>query len=132
MTQCKPVSILLVEDDENAREIVGSMLTMAFPDMQFYSAGNGKTGLDLFQAYQPDIVITDISMPEMDGIQLLGNILGRKPDTRIIVITAHSEKQKISTITATNIDIDLILKPVDFGALMASINRFITAMQQPC
>lgn len=129
MTEHKPVSILLVEDDESAREIIGSVLTMVFPDVPFYSAGNGKTGLDLFHAHLPDIVITDISMPEMDGIQLLDNILERKPDIRIIVITAHSEKQKIRAITATNIDIDLILKPVDFGTLIASINRFITAVQ---
>jgi YesN/AraC family two-component response regulator len=127
MNQKQPLSILLIEDEEDACEIIGSMLSMAYPNANIYTATNGKTGLGIFGTHKPLIVITDINMPEMNGDQLLQEISKINPDTRFIVITAHSDRQNLDKISSTGIAAELIPKPVDFMALVTSINRSIAA-----
>jgi DNA-binding NarL/FixJ family response regulator len=72
----------------------------------------------------PDIVITDINMPEMDGIQLLNSIAAIKPDARVIVITAHSDKQIYDRIASAGISAEIIQKPIVFETLMTAVKRF--------
>lgn len=63
-------SILIVEDEEFTRELLVSILTKQFPDVALYSAINGRTGLELCKTHSPDIVITDMNMPEMGGVTI--------------------------------------------------------------
>jgi YesN/AraC family two-component response regulator len=131
----KQISILLVEDDECACEILHSMLSMRYPHATIHSAGGGKDGLDFICRCQPDIVITDINMPEMNGIEMLGNLVAIKPDTHVIVVTAHSDLQNLEKITSTGIGVELVPKPVDFEILFALIKRCLTSQSyvpQPC
>jgi len=124
----KPLSILLVEDDETSREIVCSMLEMGYPQAQVYSAGDGNAGLDSIRTYLPEIVITDISMPELDGVRMLENISAINPAVRVIVITAHSDRQTIQRINSTGFEFELVPKPIDFETLFAAINRCIASL----
>jgi CheY-like chemotaxis protein len=124
----QPISILLVEDDECACEIISSMLAMGFPHAQIHIAGDGKTGLECFRRHLPDIVITDINMPEMDGVSMLGNMPSIKPDARVIVVTAHSDKLNLERITSAGVAVELVPKPIDFESLFASIKRCITSL----
>ncbi|GAB4442963.1 MAG: response regulator [Turneriella sp.] len=55
-------------------------------------AANGKQGVEMFREHMPDLVTLDITMPEMNGLQVLEEILKLKPDTRVLVITAITEK----------------------------------------
>ena len=55
-------------------------------------AGDGKSALKIFQAQKPDVVTLDITMPEMDGLTVLAEMLKKKPDTKIMVVTALSDK----------------------------------------
>jgi YesN/AraC family two-component response regulator len=59
------ISILIVEDDDLTREILAAMLGERLPEVPLYMAINGRTGLELFKTHTPNIVITDINMPEM-------------------------------------------------------------------
>lgn len=129
MDQRKPISILLVEDDLTASEVICSMLEMAFPHVRIYCADNGQNGLESFKTYKSDIVITDINMPEMDGVQMIDCICAIKPDVLAIVITAHSDKKNIERITSTMPGAELVPKPIDFGTLFASVNRCIAALK---
>ena len=63
-------SILLVDDEANARK--GMTQFLQGLDYDVMTATNGKEGLELFKKESPDLVISDIRMPEMDGIELLG------------------------------------------------------------
>jgi CheY-like chemotaxis protein len=123
MSQSPPVSILLVEDDESAQEVLGTLLKLRFPDCRIHCAGDGKTGLDLAELFNPDIVITDINMPEMDGIRMLAAIHVLCPDTRFIVVTAHSDKQITEKITTMDMAVDIVAKPIDLSILLAMIER---------
>ncbi len=123
MYQIQPFSILLVEDDESTNEALCSLLTMQFPRVSVYSATDGKTGLDCFRSNLPDVVITDINMPEMNGVEMLKNICSIKADTRIVVVTAHSDELYLDKVTSIGINVELVFKPIDFAVLFAAINR---------
>lgn len=67
--------VVVVEDEIRIREGIEGLLEMMGEDYEFAgSAENGKTGLELIQKEQPDIVITDIRMPDMSGLEMLQEI----------------------------------------------------------
>ncbi len=124
-----PFSILLVEDDEAARMILASALALKFPRVAFHVADNGKTGLESFKKHSPEIVITDVNMPVMDGIRMAGEIKSIDASVRLIVLTAFDDKAVLETTTAVGIVIDhYILKPVDYGKLFAAIEQSLAVV----
>ncbi|MFH0986321.1 MAG: sigma-54 dependent transcriptional regulator [Candidatus Omnitrophota bacterium] len=80
-------SILLVEDDANSRKGLTQFLQGL--DYDVLTAANGKEALDLFKKENPDLVISDIRMPEMDGIALLESIKAAAPAAKVILLTAY-------------------------------------------
>ncbi|HNX69635.1 MAG TPA: sigma-54 dependent transcriptional regulator [Candidatus Omnitrophota bacterium] len=80
-------SILLVEDDANSRKGLTQFLQGL--DYDVFTAANGKEALDLFAREKPDLVISDIRMPEMDGVTLLEKIRAEKPSAKVILLTAY-------------------------------------------
>jgi PAS domain S-box-containing protein len=124
-------SLLYVEDEEDVRELVSSMLTKKYPELQLLVAGDGRSGLDMYRERQPEIVITDIRMPVMDGLQMASAIRALNPDTFIIAVTAHSDTDHL--VNAIEIGFNhYVLKPVDYRKLFASIDkcRVLHAMKQ--
>jgi YesN/AraC family two-component response regulator len=85
------ISILCVEDDPLSREFLGRIIMVKFPDMKIHIAENGETGLELFRRHRQDIVMTDISMPVMDGIRMAREIRMIEPDAHIIALSAHND-----------------------------------------
>lgn len=124
-----PRSILLVEDDEIAREILTSVLTIKFPQIVFHVADNGKTGLESFRLYSPTVVITDVNMPVMDGIRMARGIKAIASDVKLVVLTAFSDRSILETAAVAGIGIDhYILKPVDYGKLFAVIEQCLAGV----
>ena len=118
------LSILIAEDDENARETLCLMVKMKLPDANIYSAEDGSKGVELFKTFSEDIVITDVSMPVMNGIEMAGEIKSIKGDTKFIVLTAYNEKiffEKFSVIGFSS----YILKPIEFKKLFIAIEKCI-------
>ena len=75
------------------------------------TAENGESGISLFDTERPDLVLTDIKMPGMDGLQVLGKIKSMSPDSEVIVITGHGDMDL--AIKALNLDAtDFLNKPV--------------------
>jgi YesN/AraC family two-component response regulator len=116
-----PHAILLVEDEESAGEIIMSMLEMRFPQTRIVSAGDGIAGLEAFQRILPELVITDLNMPEMDGLQMIRAIQAIQPDTRFIVVTAHSDQNYLAEVLSTGARVEVIAKPINLSALIAAI-----------
>jgi len=124
------VSILLVEDEEVALKLLATILAKGFPRMAIYPALNGRTGLELFREHLPDIVITDINMPEMSGTQMAEKIRMIKPETKIIVLTAGAgDVDQESAARGTGID-HYILKPLNFQALFGAIEACLDEIAQ--
>lgn len=100
------VKVLYAEDDPVISKLTEIKLKRLVKE--FYVASNGKEGLELFIKHSPDIVITDINMPEMDGIEMMQKIKELDKDVRIIVTTAYSEIQTITETVRIGIDRYLI------------------------
>ena len=81
-------TILLVEDDENQRLLYEQELM--HEGYEVVTASNGKEALEKVQKKLPDIVIMDINMPKMDGIEAMGRILGKNKEIPVIINTAYS------------------------------------------
>src|ERR1035437_4807118 len=85
------ISILCVEDDPINRNLLSLLIAQKYPEIDIHSAEDGRAGLELYEAKKPDIVITDIRMPLMDGIRMAGKIKAVNPETVIIVISAYRD-----------------------------------------
>lgn len=124
----QPISMLIVEDDNVTREVIGIMLPRKFPGIDTYVAENGMIGLQRFKEHLSQIVITDIQMPVMDGIEMAIKIKSIKPDTKFIVLTAYSNTGYYEKFKEIGFH-DFLAKPIEFDMLFAAIERCITEIK---
>jgi DNA-binding NtrC family response regulator len=116
----KPLTILYVEDDDALRGKMLEFLHMVFATV--HAAENGKQGLEAFDKYAPDLVITDIKMPMMDGLEMARQVKRKRPDTPVIITTAFSETGYL--IKAIEIGIDrYVQKPIDLDLLLEALYK---------
>lgn len=115
------ISLLYVEDDPCTREIVTSIIARRLPGMVLHAAENGEAGLALFKRHRPDIVLTDISMPVMDGMQMAFNIRSIDPCANIIAVTAKDETRYLLDAIEAGVS-RYLLKPLEFGKLFEAID----------
>lgn len=88
-----PIRILLVDDAQEMRAIVALSLRLAGTFDVVGEAANGAEAVDLTAATKPDLVLLDLSMPVMDGLQALPLILERSPETVVVVFSGFDELQ---------------------------------------
>ena len=113
------LSILLVEDEPEVRFELKRFLQRYSSNV--ITANNGEEGLALFKKHTPDIVISDIKMPKMNGIDMAKAIKKLEPSQTIIFTTAHSDNSYFLEAIEMQVD-GYILKPVDLGLLKKKIN----------
>jgi len=112
--------ILLVDDEE----IIIKLLSMSLRSdgYEIVTALSGEQGLEVFESESPDIVVTDIKMPGMDGLELLKKIKEIDPEKEVIIVTGHGDID--STIAALQLGAsDFINKPVRDEALAIALDR---------
>jgi len=123
------ITILCVEDEIDIRGLLVEEISEA--GFSTLEAGNGKEALDLIISKWPDIVVCDITMPEMDGHQLFAEIqMNHEQLSNIpfIFLTALSDKENMVTALKAGAA-DYLTKPVDFGLLMAKIQGCVARME---
>jgi len=114
----KNSTILYVEDEKDIREEMIEVLSLEFKNI--YTAKDGAEGLAMYKKYNPDLVITDVQMPSMNGIEMSKEILLLNSDANIILITAFNEESFVSDAQKIGIK-DYINKPIDIKQLFKSI-----------
>jgi len=114
-------TMLIVEDDPDARSALRGMLKKIYPLLTLHDAGDGRAGLELFQQLRPELVMTDIRMPETDGIRMAREILKLAPRTQIVVITAHSDTDLLLDSIRIGIN-HYLLKPIDHRHLFEAVD----------
>ncbi|MEJ2715735.1 MAG: response regulator [Deltaproteobacteria bacterium] len=85
------MKILVCDDEESIRNMM--RLTLELDGYQVFTAADGPSGLETFKKQSPDIVLLDVRMPGMDGLELLDHIKSIEPDTEVIIITGHGDMQ---------------------------------------
>ncbi len=112
--------ILLVDDEEGIRKVLG--ISLADIGYTVLTAENGRQALRIFRDEAPPIVLTDIKMPVMDGIELLTTIKRENPDTEVIMLTGHGDMNL--AIKCLKLDArDFITKPINDDVLEIALKR---------
>lgn len=112
---------ILVIDDEQPTLKMFNLLLSAY-GYDILTAENGHEGVEIFKAERPSLVLTDIKMPIMDGIEALKEIKRIDPHAEVIVITGHGDMEL--AIQALNLDAtDFINKPLQRESLEQALNR---------
>lgn len=119
--------ILVVEDEIEARRLLEARLSRRGHSV--LACGSGEEALELLLSEEPlDVVVTDLRMPGMDGIQLCERIVGSRPDLPVVVLTAFgSLETAISAIRAGAYD--FVTKPVELAVLEIAIDRAVAHRQ---
>ena len=114
------LSVLYVEDDAAAREEIAVFLKRRVA--RLVTAANGEEGLAMFRRNRPDLVVTDIQMPVMNGLKMARAMREEYRGIPIIVTTAHSDIANM--LEAIDIGVDqYVMKPVDSGKLSAAVEK---------
>jgi diguanylate cyclase (GGDEF)-like protein/PAS domain S-box-containing protein len=116
----KDMSLLYVEDDQATREVVSQLLIHVVATV--YIAADGREGLEAYRTHTPDIVVTDIRMPVMDGVEMAREIRRLRPDCQVIMLTAFSDIENLLDCVSIGIN-HYIMKPVDFAKLAEAIGQ---------
>ncbi len=125
----KTIYKVLVIDDEPATLTMFRLFLTAY-GYEVLIAEDGESGLKLARQQHPDIIFTDLKMPEMDGFEVLKQIKHTTPRTEVIVITGHGDMDL--AIRALNLDAtDFINKPIKRTALEAALRRACGRLQRP-
>ncbi len=112
--------VLLIDDDPGICKVL--TLTLEDAGYRVFTAHDGETGLGIFEAESPQIVLTDIHMPGIDGLDVLRRVKEKEPDTEVIVISGYGEIEL--AIRALQLDAsDFVMKPVSDEALMVALKR---------
>ncbi len=114
----KNLKVLYVEDERVTRLLVTRALTPHIKELHI--AEDGRQGLFAFARYDPDIVITDIMMPKMDGMGLVRAIRESKPNIPVIVTTCLDDPSTLKRAIELRVQ-DYVLKPMDTRALLDSL-----------
>ena len=112
--------ILIIDDEKPTLKMFSLFLEVY--GFAILTAESGEEGLEVFERERPEIVLTDIKMPGMDGIEVLREIKRRSPTTEVIVITGHGDMDL--AIQALNLDAaDFINKPIQRQSLEQALSR---------
>ena len=116
----KNLVVMFVEDENDIREALSSAIEDEFAKL--ISARDGDDGLKKFKKHKPDIVVTDISMPIMDGLEMTRAIKQISKETPVIILSAFSEKERL--IKAIDVGVDkYLVKPIDPDELMQTLQQ---------
>ena len=118
----KNITVLYVEDDPDARQELTELLGIFFENI--IVAVNGAEGLKAFQDNSVDLVISDITMPVMDGLEMMHSIREEGKNYKSIFITAHSGKNILLDSIELSID-GYILKPIEQKQLISVLSKII-------
>ncbi|MGK4000908.1 sigma-54-dependent transcriptional regulator [Sorangium sp. So ce1024] len=112
--------VLVVDDEASARSGLEKLLRQEGYAVD--AAGDGAEALEIAAERPPDVVVTDLKMPKMDGMALLGKLREQDPSLPVLVVTAFGDVTSAVQAMRAGAE-DYLTKPVDFDALLLSIER---------
>ncbi len=113
-------SILLIDDDKSLRRVTEHNLSLK--NFKVITAGSGKQGIEYFEKYSPDIIVSDVKLGDMNGIDLLEYIKNQSPDTPVIIITAFGSIE-MAVHAMHRGAFNFITKPFDRDTLILSCEK---------
>ncbi len=113
-------SVLVIDDDPLIRKTLSSYLSKK--GFEAVAAEDGEEGIQKYEEYIPDLVILDIRLPDVDGLEVLGRIREKNPNASIIIMTAYDDMK--TTIEAIKLGaFEYLVKPLDYVELDLTIDK---------
>lgn len=116
--------VLIVDDEAEVRRLLQEFLSLRGYDVVL--AGSGMEALEAVEAQKPDLVLLDVAMPEMDGVETLGRIVALDPALPVIMVTANTDISVTSKLLAMGA-VDYIPKPFDLEYLDQAVSIQLAA-----
>jgi len=121
------ISILIAEDEDELREYLSEYLQIFFADV--YIAKCGEEAYNVYTQNHPDIILTDINMPNIDGLKLISKIRQHDQETKIIIMSAHSEQEKLLKAIELNL-VTYLIKPIKTDKLKEVIFELVDILRK--
>jgi serine/threonine-protein kinase len=120
----EPDRILVAEDDEDFRLVLGAVLGKEFPDAEIELVADGRSALDAFERKRPAVVLLDLDIPTLDGIELTAILRARESSATmpIIVLTGSGGPDEWKRLSALGAD-RFLVKPVPLDDVVATVRR---------
>ena len=119
-------SVLVVDDDHNVLEVLDARLSSC--GLTVYKADGGRTALQILKTRRIDLVVSDVKMPEMDGMELLSEIIQTQPGLPVIFLTAYANVPDAVKAVRSGA-VDYVEKPFDGKALTEKIRQMLQEFQ---
>lgn len=100
MSTAKRITVLLADDHMIVREGLKKLLETESDIDVVGEAATGYSAVELAQKLRPDVIVMDIAMPQMNGLEATRQILKSKPDTKVLILSAHSDDAYVENVTA--------------------------------
>jgi DNA-binding NarL/FixJ family response regulator len=120
----EPINLLLVDDHELFLDGLCSLLSAVENIHILSTALNGREALEQLEQHQPDVLLTDLSMPEVSGIELISKVKSKYPAIRILVLSMHDDRETIAEIMMAEAE-GYVLKNTGKKELMNAIDRLM-------
>lgn len=114
-----PRRLLLIDDDEMMLRTLQELLHSE--GFQVFSTADGPQGITIFKERHPDLVLLDLGLPSMNGLEVLRKIRDINSQARIVVITGHDSDES-AQVALRNGALSYLTKPVEPGALLQLLN----------
>jgi len=122
-----PVSLLVIDDDPGSAELLSTAL--AQPGLEILTASDPHEGLVLFRNRRPHVVLTDLKMPQMSGMEVLERIVEIDPATDVILMSAHYSTESAVEAVKKGAS-DYLNKPVSIGPLRERIGKLVEEVRK--
>ena len=119
--------VLVVDDEPEVRQVLHEFLSSRGYDVT--TASGGAEAIAMVEAVKPDLVLLDVAMPDMDGVETLRRIVAIEPALAVIMVTANADISTTSKLLALGA-VDYVPKPVDLDYLDQAVSTQVTAAQE--
>jgi len=127
LKKLKEKTILLVEDEQIIRNNIASMLKFFFKEV--YTAIDGFDGVDKYEEHLPDIVMTDLKMPVMNGFEFIKELKKRSSSAYTMIVSAHTDTELLIDAIHNGVD-RYIIKPVTEDELFEAFEAYLTKLDK--
>ena len=121
--------VLIVDDEQHIRRMIGKFVQDGYPEYRVSYASNGIEAYEIIAGEKPDIVITDIRIPGLDGIQLVEKCYNDHLQTRFVIISGYKRFEYAQQAIRFGVD-DYLLKPVKKEDLLSIIQSIVLSIQE--
>jgi len=126
-TKIGDISILIAEDEKKLLHSMVEYLQLFFTHV--YTAEDGISAYSIYQKEKPDIIVADIHMPRLDGLSMIEKIRKKDKETKIIITTAHSDKEKLLQAIELHL-VKYLVKPVQSDQLKEILLSIVDELRE--